>query len=77
MNTTTRASAIPEVPTVAKAGRGDAAPEQGLRRGTDLARGEGPPGRAMASTREQFATLVKREHAEYERVVNTSSAKVE
>ena len=31
----------------------------------------------MAPTREQFATLVKREHTEYERVVKTSGAKVE
>ena len=68
---------MPEVPTEAEAGRGDAAPEQGLRRGTDLARGEGPPGRAMAPTREQFATLVKREHAKCERVVKASGAKVE
>ena len=31
----------------------------------------------MASTREQFATLVKRERAKHERVVKASGTKVE
>ena len=78
MNTTTRASAMPEVPTVAKATpRLTKAFVEALTSPELKARLAGLMAEPMAPTREQSATLVKREHAKHERVVKASGVKVE